>query len=52
MSLLGVSAEHAGQLLATAGGNPQRLRSEAAFAALCAAAFDPCQQWENRPTSA
>jgi transposase len=41
MSLLGVAAEHAGQLLATAGDNPHRLRSEAAFAALCAAAPIP-----------
>ncbi|WP_435874641.1 transposase [Nocardia vinacea] len=37
MSLFGVSIEHAGQLLVTAGGDPQRLRSESAFAALCAA---------------
>ncbi|PPK90177.1 transposase IS116/IS110/IS902 family protein [Kineococcus xinjiangensis] len=37
MALLGVSTEHAGQLLVTAGGNPQRLGSEAAFAALCGA---------------
>lgn len=41
MDLHGVSAEHAGQLLATAGDNPHRLRSEAAFAALCAAAPIP-----------
>lgn len=37
MALFGVSTEHAGQLLVTAGGNPQRLGSESAFAALCAA---------------
>jgi transposase len=37
LALFGVSTEHAGQLLITAGGNPHRLRSEAAFAALCAA---------------
>jgi transposase len=37
LALVGVGTEHAGQLLITAGGNPQRLRSEAAFAALCAA---------------
>lgn len=37
LALLGVGVEHAAQLLVTAGGNPQRLRSEAAFAALCAA---------------
>lgn len=37
LALLGVGVEHAAQLLITAGGNPERLRSEAAFAALCAA---------------
>jgi transposase len=37
LALLGVGPEHAAQLLITAGGNPGRLRSEAAFAALCAA---------------
>lgn len=37
LALLGVGPEHAAQLLITAGGNPERLRSEAAFAALCAA---------------
>ena len=36
--LLGVGVEIAGQLLVTAGDNPERLRSEAAFAHLCAAA--------------
>jgi transposase len=41
MDLLGVSSEHARQLLATAGDNPERLRSEAAFAALCAASPIP-----------
>ena len=37
MALFAVSTQHAAQLLVTAGGNPHRLRSEAAFAALCAA---------------
>jgi transposase len=37
LALQGVGKEHAAQLLITAGGNPERLRSEAAFAALCAA---------------
>jgi hypothetical protein len=37
MALFAVSTQHAAQLLITAGGNPHRLRSEAAFAALCAA---------------
>jgi len=39
--LLGVGIEHAAQLLVTAGGNPERLRSEASFAALCAASPIP-----------
>jgi transposase len=37
-ALLGVGADVAGQLLVTAGQNPERLRSEAAFAMLCGAA--------------
>jgi len=37
----GADPEHAAQLLITAGGNPDRLRSEAAFAALCAASPFP-----------
>jgi transposase len=41
MALLGVSTEHAGQLLVTAGQNPTRLRSEATFAALCGASPIP-----------
>ena len=36
MALFAVSTQHAAQLLITAGGNPRRLHSEAAFAALCA----------------
>lgn len=40
-ALLGVGPEIAGQLLVTAGDNPERLRSEAAFAHLCAAAPIP-----------
>lgn len=39
--MLGISTEHAGQFLATAGDNPHRLRSEAAFAAICAASPIP-----------
>jgi transposase len=38
LALLGVGADVAGQLLVTAGENPERLRSEAAFAMLCGAA--------------
>jgi len=37
-ALLGVGPDIAGQLLVTAGGNPHRLRSQAAFAMLCGAA--------------
>lgn len=40
LSLLGVGPDHAAQLLITAGGNPEGLRSEA-FAALCAASPIP-----------
>lgn len=40
-ALLGVSTGHAGQLLLTAGQNIGRLRSEAAFAALCGASPIP-----------
>jgi hypothetical protein len=40
-ALFGVGAEVAGQMLVTAGDNPERLRSEAAFAHLCAAAPIP-----------
>ena len=35
MGMLGVSTEHAGQLLVTAGQNPTRLHTESSFAALC-----------------
>jgi transposase len=41
MSLRGVGAPTAAQLLITAGGNPDRLRSEASFAALCGTAPVP-----------
>jgi transposase len=41
LALHGVGPDHAAQLLITAGGNPDRLRSEAAFAALCAASPIP-----------
>lgn len=40
-ALFGVGIEIAGQMLVTAGDNPERLRSEAAFAHLCAAAPIP-----------
>ena len=41
MSLYGVGPTTAAQLLITAGGNPDRLRTEASFAALCGAAPVP-----------
>ena len=41
LALPGVGVDTAGQLLVTAGDNPQRLRSEAAFAHLCGAAPIP-----------
>jgi transposase len=41
ISLYGVGPDSAGQLLATAGDNPQRLAHEASFAHLCAAAPIP-----------
>jgi transposase len=41
VALPGVGVDTAGQLLVTAGDNPQRLRGEAAFAHLCGAAPIP-----------
>jgi transposase len=41
VALPGIGIDTAGQLLVTAGDNPQRLRSEAAFAHLCGAAPIP-----------
>ena len=41
LELPGIGPDNAGQLLVTAGDNPQRLRSEAAFAMLCGAAPIP-----------
>ncbi|MFI2458212.1 transposase [Streptomyces sp. NPDC019539] len=41
VALPGVGPETAGQLLISAGDNPERLRSEASFAHLCAAAPIP-----------
>jgi transposase len=41
LALPGVGADVAGQLLATAGDNPDRLRSEASFAHLCGVAPIP-----------
>src|SRR5664279_3504007 len=47
-ALLGVGVEHAAQLLITAGGNPERLRSESAFAALCAACPIPASSGKTQ----
>ena len=41
LEIFGVGPETAGQLLATAGDNPERMRSEAAFAHLCGADPNP-----------
>jgi transposase len=41
IALLGIGVDHAGQFLVTAGENPERLRSEAAFAHLCGVAPIP-----------
>lgn len=41
LALVGIGVDHAGQLLVSAGQNPERLRSEAAFARLCGAAPIP-----------
>jgi transposase len=41
IELLGIGVDHAGQLLVSAGQNPERLHSEAGFARLCGAAPIP-----------
>ncbi len=41
LELIGIGTDHAGQLLVTAGNNPDRLRSEASFAHLCGTAPIP-----------
>ncbi|PKQ16401.1 MAG: IS110 family transposase [Actinobacteria bacterium HGW-Actinobacteria-7] len=41
LALAGIGVDHAGQLLVSAGQNPERLHSEAAFARLCGAAPIP-----------
>ena len=47
-----IGVETAGQLLVTAGDNPQRLRSEAAFAHLCAATHRPGPRSSGGPNKA
>jgi transposase len=48
LGLLAIGVEHAGQLLVTAGDNPDRLRGEAAFAHLCGAAPIPASSGRTR----
>jgi transposase len=48
LGLLGIGVEHAGQLLQTAGDNPERLRGEASFAHLCGAAPIPASSGRTR----
>jgi transposase len=47
LELCGVGIENAGQLLVTAGENPARMRSEAAFAMLCGVAPLPASSGKN-----
>ena len=47
-NLLGVGVEVTGQLLSTVGDNPTRMRSEAAFAHLCAVAPIPASSGKTR----
>jgi transposase len=46
--LLAIGVDHAGQLLVTAGDNPERLRGEASFAHLCGAAPIPASSGKTR----
>jgi transposase len=48
LAATGIGVEVAGQLLVTAGDNPQRLRSEAAFAMLCGAAPLPASSGKTK----
>jgi transposase len=48
LELVGVGVEVAGQLLTSAGDNPERLRSEAAFAHLCGVAPIPASSGKTR----
>jgi transposase len=48
IALLGIGTHHAGQLLVTAGENITRIRTEAAFAHLCAAAPIPASSGQTR----
>ncbi len=48
MALFAISTQHAAQLLITAGGNPDRLSSEASFAALCGVNPIPASSGKTR----
>jgi transposase len=48
IALMAIGIEHAGQLLVTAGDNPERLRCEAAFARLCGVAPIPASSGTTR----
>ena len=48
LGLLAIGIQHAGQLLVTAGDNPERLRGEASFAHLCGAAPIPASSERTR----
>jgi transposase len=48
LGLLAIGIQHAGQLLTTAGDNPERLRGEAAFAHLCGTAPIPASSGRTR----
>jgi transposase len=48
IALLGIGVDHAGQLLTSAGQNPERLRSETAFAKLCGVAPIPASSGQTQ----
>jgi transposase len=48
LGLVAIGIQHAGQLLVTAGDNPERLRGEASFAHLCGAAPIPASSGQTR----
>ncbi|HKR49688.1 MAG TPA: transposase [Pseudonocardiaceae bacterium] len=52
LTLCGVGVKVAGQLLTTAGDNPHRLHSEAAFAHLCGVAPIPASSGKTKPSPA
>jgi transposase len=51
LDLYGVGPDTAASLLVSAGDNPERLRSEAAWAHLCGTAPYPGQLWQDHPSS-